>query len=211
MKIIFCVPGRNFSDRFLQSWSNLIKYLPSIDVEWELVSKYTPIIYKVRRLISNEVIYKHKDYDYMMWVDSDMVFQPSDFEKLLSHNVDIVSGFYYTQDGNTIYDIPNNYACIGLNGEKISRWEVNKYFSDGLSLNYNFNTDSPNGLIQVKANGMGWMLVKKGVFESIEDPFDMSMKKGEDIIFQTKALEKGFKSYVDPSVVVGHEKSFILR
>ena len=27
-------------------------------------------------------------------------------------------------------------------------------------------------LIEVKGNGMGWMLVKKGVFESIDKPFD---------------------------------------
>ena len=41
--------------------------------------------------------------------------------------------------------------------------------------------------------------------------FDMEMNKGEDIVFQIKALEKGFKSYVDPSIFVGHEKTFIMR
>ena len=60
---------------------------------------------------------------------------------------------------------------------------------------------------------MGFMLVKKGVFESIEYPFDMVdvTTKGEDLVFQIKALEKGFKSYIDPSIILGHEKSYILK
>ena len=74
-----------------------------------------------------------------------------------------------------------------------------------------FSYQGQEGLIQVRANGMGFMLVKKGIFESLENPFDMGMRKGEDIVFQTKALEKGFKSYVDPSIFVGHEKTFVMR
>ena len=58
---------------------------------------------------------------------------------------------------------------------------------------------------------MGWMLVKRGVFESIKKPFDLTLEKGEDIVFQIKAKEQGYKSYVDTSVIVGHEKSFIMR
>ena len=68
-----------------------------------------------------------------------------------------------------------------------------------------------NELVEVKANGMGWMLVKRGVFEKIDKPFDPEGLRGEDITFQMKASEQGFRSYVDPSVVVGHEKSFILN
>ena len=61
---------------------------------------------------------------------------------------------------------------------------------------------------------MGWMLVKKGVFEKINQPFystEQLGSKGEDIIFQLKAKEQGFKSLVDTSVIVGHEKTYILR
>ena len=48
------------------------------------------------------------------------------------------------------------------------------------------------------------------VFEGIDKPFDPEGLRGEDTTFQMKALEKGFKSYIDTSLVVGHEKSFIL-
>ena len=211
MKIIFCIPGRTFSRYFLNSWSNLINELKLMDIEWELITDYYPYLHKVRNAISQRAI--QKEYDYLMWIDSDMVFKPIHFKNLLSHKdkCDIVSGVYFAQNGTDIYNTPIKYACMGMNEEKLNKWEVDKYVRDGTPLNYNFGTDAPDGLIQVRANGMGWMLVKKGVFESIEDPFDVGMRKGEDIVFQVKALEKGFKSYVDPTIIVGHEKSLILR
>ena len=180
MKIIFCIPGKNFSNHFLLSWTKLIKYIESKKIEWEMACVYTPIVYKVREKC---VSYAFKqDYDYIMWIDSDMVFKPSDFEKLLNHN--------------KILNVFQNYQ---------------------------------QNLVKVFANGMGWMLVKKGVFESIKKPFCPSdlheisepFQKylfhngerrllGEDYTFQLKALEQGYDSYVDTSLVVGHEKSFIL-
>ena len=40
------------------------------------------------------------DYDYIMWIDSDIVFIPQHFQKLLSHKKeDIVSGIYMKDDG----------------------------------------------------------------------------------------------------------------
>ena len=211
MKVIFCIPGRTFSDRFLQSWTNLIKYLPSINVEWELVSEYSPIIQDVRQRCVGKAI--SKDYDYIMWIDSDIIFNPTDFERLLSHNVDIVSGLYLVKSGDDIQQLESNYACIGMNNKKIKKWEIDRYIEVGNNtpIQYNFNTNSLNELIEVKGNGMGWMLIKKGVFEKIDNPFDSKISVHEDLAFQTKALEKGFKSYVDVSVIVGHEKSLILR
>tara|TARA_B100000287_G_C20324319_1_gene659116 strand:- start:19 stop:660 length:642 start_codon:yes stop_codon:yes gene_type:complete len=210
MKIIFCIPGKNFSNHFLLSWTKLIKYIESKKIEWEMACVYTPIVYKVREKC---VSYAFKqDYDYIMWIDSDMVFKPSDFEKLLNHNKDIVSGLYMKKNSSDIYDIPTSSVATGMDGKILNVFQ-----------NYQQN------LVKVFANGMGWMLVKKGVFESIKKPFCPSdlheisepFQKylfhngerrllGEDYTFQLKALEQGYDSYVDTSLVVGHEKSFIL-
>ena len=46
MKIIFCVPGLNFSNSFLSSWTKLIKYL-------ELELKYSPYLPKCGNHIEN--------------------------------------------------------------------------------------------------------------------------------------------------------------
>ena len=36
-------------------------------------------------------------YDYVLYADSDMVFDKPDIERLLAHNVDICSGLYVTR------------------------------------------------------------------------------------------------------------------
>jgi hypothetical protein len=66
-------------------------------------------------------------------------------------------------------------------------------------------------LIEVKANGMGFMLVKAEVFNHIIDPFEpLDPDQWEDFTFQEKARNAGFKSYIDPTLIIGHEKKIIL-
>ena len=126
------------------------------------------------------------------------IFEPHNFKQLIGHKLDIVSGLYLCQKTPGIYDIPQEYACVDENGKRFNRFEY----------------EGTRELKEVRANGMGWMLVKKGVFEKIKNPFysDEGLgHMGEDIVFQLKAKEQGFKSLVDTSVVVGHEKTYILR
>jgi len=64
------------------------------------------------------------------------------------------------------------------------------------------------------------MLIKKGVFESMEYPWfrpefvqvgnakDFTM---EDVAFCREATRKGYKILVDPTVIVGHEKTRVLQ
>jgi len=208
MKIIFCVPGNSFSNRFLKCWTNLTKELHKRDIEYELLSQYIPNVYKVRSLLLG-ADRKHgqyqapwqdkKDYDYIMWIDSDQVFEPNDFFKLLEHDKDIVSGLYLKKpQGDTLNDIPIEFACFNEDGERLYTNEVN------------------GELRKVWSNGMGWMLVKKGVFEKIEYPWFGPIITGlgfhgEDVSFQLRAKDVGFDSYVDTSIVVGHEKGVVLK
>ena len=88
MKIIFCVPGNNFSNTFLKCWTNLTRELHKRDIEYELLSNYIPNVYKVRSMLLGadqkfglyqEPWQGKKEYDYIMWIDSDQVFEPNDF------------------------------------------------------------------------------------------------------------------------------------
>ena len=51
MKVIFCIPGNSFSNRFLKCWTNLTRELHKRDIEYELLSQYIPNVYKVRSLL----------------------------------------------------------------------------------------------------------------------------------------------------------------
>ena len=205
MKVIFCVPGNTFSNRFVKCWTKLLQELHKQNIEYELMCEYAPNIYYIRGMLLGGN-YSHgpsqhpwqgkKEYDYIMWIDSDIVFKPEHFFKLLEHDKDIVSGLYLKKpQTDSMADIPTSFAC---------------FVDDDYR---NLMTHEANGeLINVRANGMGWMLVKKGVFEKIDYPwFGMINHHGEDLSFQLRAKDAGFDSYVDTSIIVGHEKEVVLN
>ena len=208
MKIIFCIPGNSFSNGFLKCWTQLTIELHRRSFEYELLSQYVPNVYKVRTFLLDGHR-KHgqyqfpwqgkKEYDYIMWIDSDIIFKPEDFFGLFRHDKDIVSGLYLRQPrGGTLNDIPYEYACLKESDKSL------------------MTTDISGELITVFGNGMGWMLIKKGVFEKTVFPWFGPIItgldfNGEDVAFQMRARDSGFESYVDTSIVVGHEKGVILK
>jgi hypothetical protein len=146
------------------------------------------------------------DYDYIMWIDSDIIFNINQLLKLIKHDKDICSGLYLMEGGR-------NFACV-------KEWDEGFFKENG-----HFEFLSPDDikdqkdLIKVNYVGMGWMLVKKGVFESINYPWFEPIRKKigsyvdftmEDVAFCHKAIEKKYNIYIDPTVIVGHEKKIIL-
>lgn len=217
MKIVFCLPGRSFSNNFLVCWSELLQYLPRYGITPILSSQYDSVVYYVRnkclggsvtRGINQKPFNGEVDYDYMMWIDSDIVFKVDDFLALLNMNKDIASGLYKTQDDK-------HYATV-------ENWDMDRYRKQG---SFQFLTeelieDRP-GPFEVDYTGFGWVLIKKGVFESLEYPWfrpewedfgnGVMEFTSEDVGFCKNIREKGYKIYVNPKVIVGHEKTRILR
>ncbi len=145
----------------------------------------------------------------MMWIDSDMVFEPHHFFELLKHDKDIVSGMYMMQD-------MKHYTTV-------EKWDEDFFKKNGY-FPFLQRTDmiGEEELISVDYTGFGWMLVKHGVFESMEYPwfrpewrefpFETPVKEftSEDVSWCHLAKEKGYDIHVDPTVVVGHEKMMVL-
>ena len=146
-----------------------------------------------------------------MWLDSDMVFTPEHFAKLLNVKQDIVSGLYLMDGGK-------NYATV-------KNWDY-EYFGKNYSFeflspddNTKYQKENPNTLLPVEYTGFGFILIKKGVFEKIGYPWfrpiyydlpnGVSDFFAEDVGFCQLAIKNGFKIYIEPSVVLGHEKSII--
>ena len=154
------------------------------------------------------------DYDYIMWIDSDILFKPQQFARLLSHDRDIVSGLYRMEGGGA-------YATVTDWDEECFRQHGHFRFlipEDIKSFNSQSAIANPQ-LLEVAYTGMGFMLVKKGVFESMEYPWFRPVEKRigemvdftmEDVAFCLRAREKGFTVLIDPAVRVGHEKKITL-
>lgn len=139
------------------------------------------------------------DYDKMIWIDSDNIITASHVKKLLSYDLDIVCGWYKVL-GNEIASCGNDQIPYSFNQLK-----------------------SIDRLLEVDYTGMGLMVVKKGVFESltypwfkswvkewVEDDEKMSRVVFDDECFCDRVKEQGFKIYVDTSVYIEHEKKGLI-
>lgn len=219
--IVFCLPGRSFTNNFLLSWSELLLNLFKMGFQIRISQKYTSNVYYVRNMclggdvmrgIDQKPFDGKLDYDYMMWIDSDIVFSTDQFLKLLKHDKKIVSGLYLMDGGK-------QYATV-------KDWDLN-FFRKNSSFQFlnpesvkEFQTKNPDKLMEVEYTGFGFILMKKGVFESLKYPwfspiYEKKIDKNvvdfcsEDVSFCKKVLQKGLKIYVDTSIVVGHEKSIV--
>lgn len=216
-RIVFCIPGKSFSGCFLQCWTNLVGECLSHGIDAILVNRYTSNVYYVRSQCLGADVLRGKnqkpwngklDYDYIMWIDSDIIFKPDQFFKLLKHEKDIVGGLYL-MDGGTQFPVIKNWDESFF--EKNGRFE----FLTPLDISGKSNLE------EIVYTGFGFLLVKKGVFEKITYPwfeprfFNFSNNVvdfcSEDVGFCLKAREAGFKIHVDPTIIVGHEKTQILN
>ena len=238
MRIVFCLPGNSFSGRFLECWTDLFVWCLRNGIQPILSRRESCNIYYVRNMCLGADVMRGEhqkpfngtlQYDFIMWIDSDIIFTPEHFVKLLNHNKDIVSGIYLMSDRK-------HFATV-------MEWDEEYFIKNG---GFKFLTQedltpprstprpSPRGegdesaaadesgevcLLPISYTGMGFMLVKYGVFESMEYSWSKPLEKRignaigftmEDVSFCLRAQEKGYKIYIDPTVRVGHEKKEVI-
>ena len=219
-KVIFALPGREFSGKFLQSWTELVYACLQNGIQPIMSQHYSPLLYYVRNMclggdnlrgVDQKPFGGQFDYDYIMWIDSDIVFTPEHFFKLLNHDKDIVSGLYMMNDNI-------HYATV-------EDWDDEFFLKNGhfQFLNREMVQAKQGKLFTADYTGFGWVLTKKGVFESLEYPWfqpmwteynidgklvrDFTM---EDVAFCKMIKQKGFDVWIDPTIIVGHEKMMVL-
>lgn len=145
---------------------------------------------QIRNLIANWVINK---YDYLFSVDSDITFASDTLEKMLSHDVDVVSGIYRQRI------------------EERQTIEIYEKTANGGVTHMNYNKLKNRGLVEVDACGFGCVLVKKNVIQTIPYPqfeYHVALNHhntvSEDVDFCTKATNNGFQIFCDTSIICDH-------
>ena len=188
------------------------------------------------------------NYAYQLWIDSDIVFNTEKFYQLVLNaipeeaiskeevkqtvknekgedveqtgfklNIDpekereIVAGWYCTEDGKTT---------------SVAHWlDEDDFRGNGGVMNHETidSITKRKKSFTVDYTGFGWLLIKKGVFESEGLPYPWFAPKmqvfesgevqdmcGEDVSFCLDAKEAGFEIWCDPRIRVGHEKTRII-
>ena len=152
-------------------------------------------------------------FDELMWIDSDIIFDPRDVDKLRAHDLPIVGGIYAAKG-------PKTFICTPLD----STTEL--VFGRG------------GGLLEIKYAGAGFLLTRRSLYEQIQEhhqlprceatdfsegdaddpgivPYFLPMILDnrryltEDYSFCERARACGHKVMADTTVRLGHVGSFV--
>lgn len=131
--------------------------------------------------------------DYVFFIDDDMIAPDDLFEKLYASDKDIVAPLAFTRN------FPHNpvmYSCIDgwdpvIQKEHFTNYAVKNYPKDRL--------------VECDAVGFGAALIKTDVLKAVPAPRFMSpCGTGEDIYFCYQAKKKGFRTWMDTRLKLGH-------
>ncbi len=225
--IVFCLPGRGVSYTFLKNFVQLCFDLVQAGASIQISQDYSSMVNFARCKClganvlrgPNQVPWDGKlQYDYQLWIDSDIVFNSEKFFQLFldanpegQEEREIVAGWYCTEDGKTT---------------SVAHWlEEDDFRNNGGVMNHETieSISKRKKPFTVDYTGFGWLLIKNGVFEHKGLPYPWFAPKmqvfesgevqdmcGEDVSFCLDAIEAGFKIWCDPRIRVGHEKTRVI-
>lgn len=156
------------------------------------------LVYDARNSLAQKAIVEK--FDRVLWLDSDMTFEPDLLERLtedLEEGRDFVAGLYVTRKPPSKPVIFNKvgYERVGETREVIPKattyWDYPK-----------------DDIFEIAAAGFGGVLMNTSLIKEIYDkyglPFTPVLGFGEDISFCLRAAELGKKMYCDSRIKMGH-------
>ena len=198
-KIVFCLPGRGVSYTYLKNFVQLCFDIVQNGMSIQISQDYSSMVNFARCKCLRANVLRGPDqipwdgkleYDYQIWIDSDIVFNTDQFWQLLD-----------LADNGEEDDFRKNGGV--MNHETVESISKRKK---------PFTVDYTGfGWVCIK-NGVfeklpyPWFAPKMQVFESgaVQDMC------GEDVSFCLDAIEEGMDIWCDPRIRVGHEKSRII-
>ena len=218
--IVFCMPGRGCSFQFLKSFVQLCFDLVQHGASIQISQDYSSMVNFARCKCLGANVLRGPDqvpwdgklnYDYQLWIDSDIVYGTEKFLQLVLMDKDIAAGWYMTEDGRTT---------------SVAHWlDDGDFRNNGVVMNHETGETMTKRKkpFTVDYTGFGWCLIKKGVFEhegmkypwfapkmQVFESGDVQDMCGEDVSFCLDAIESGFEIWCDPRIRVGHEKMRVI-
>lgn len=148
-------------------------------------------------------------FDELMWIDSDIAFEPDDVDRLRHHGVPIAAGAYAKKAARALALYPEPGTKQLQMGEG-------------------------GGLVKVRYVGAGFLLVRKAAFDAVEQHFGLPTCNaqfgaplvpyflpmavasdggywylGEDYAFCERARQAGIATMVDTTIRLGHVGSYV--
>jgi len=213
-KIVFCLPGRGVSYVYLKNFVQLCFDMVQNQMSIQISQDYSSMVNFARCKCLGANVLRGPDqvpwdgkleYDYQLWIDSDIVFNTEKFWQLLdlalpaeaveteeqkdeegkvtgyvqkvdtSKERQIAAGWYATEDGRTT---------------SVAHWlEEDDFRGNGGVMNHEMvdGISKRKKPFTVDYTGFGWVLIKKGVFEHPEMKYPWFAPKMQ--VFESGAVQ----------------------
>ena len=201
MKVLIAIPTMGTVDiRFFSSVLSLKK-----PCQCKVAFESGSLVYMSRNHLALKAI--ENDFDYIFWLDSDMVFPPETLEMLMKDaesGMDFVSGLYFKRCFPTYPVICDTVVHeMDESGDLVS--EVT-----------NYNDYPRDSVFEIAAAGFGCCLTKTDLIKRVAEkyrcsPFEPLPALGEDYSFCKRVEGIGAKMFCDSRVKAGHIGTFIFN
>lgn len=193
MKILIAVPCMDsVPAQFCQSLSVLNKY-----EECAIAFQMGSLIYTSRNNLATMAI--QKEMDYVLWLDSDMIFSPDVLKKLLEDRDkgDIITGIYYRR-------------VQPFKPVLFSKLDIDDSGCDWVG----YDDYPEDEVFEIEGCGFGCVLTPVSAFVDVMAKFgDMFAPiggVGEDLSFCWRAKQCGYKIVADPQIQCGHVGHYVV-
>lgn len=190
MNILIAVPSMDSVPAVFAQSLAMLKKVDNCAVAFQVGS----LVYESRNDLAKYAV--QSEADYVLWLDSDMMFEPELLEKMMAtlqeHDLDILTGIYYRRR--------HPFSPVLMKKLSIAENNFCEY--------ENFNAYPEDGIFEVEGIGFGCVLMKSDVLMDIKatynDWFSPFGRVGEDLSFCWRARQTGHKIFADPSIQLGH-------
>lgn len=188
-KVFIAVPSMDqVPARFAQSLA-MLQRAGDTQVAFQIAS----LVYDSRNKLARTAI--HMEADWVLWLDSDMVFDPDLLVRMLKtceeNDLDFLTALYFKRNPP--------YSTVLF--DRLEATEKGCSFTTFESVH--------EGLFEVGGCGFGGVLMKADVLLDVSAKyngrmFDPLPGMGEDISFCWRARQCGYRIFCDPSIEMGH-------
>lgn len=211
VNLAILTPGHSMIASYVKSLLNTASVLNDNGISWAFSNDYASHVADAREvtlsgtknnsLLETRPFGGEMTYDKLLWIDSDIAWEPQDVLRLYHSDKDIISGAYILGTGDVA-------AYKEILGPPMSYKEVLEGEED----------------IEIGGAGFGFICFKSGIFENLTRPWFQMVTKpyvyqgqehiipiiGEDLSLCERVKRIGYKIWLDPKVRVVHHKTLKL-
>lgn len=186
MKLLIGVPSYDYMHaEFVKGLSALLIKLTQDGIAFDLSINNGTLVYMARDRIACQAI--NNGFTHVLWLDADMIFQPSLLDDLTDCGEDFVTGICHSRR-------PPYASCVFRRMDDLNHLERFEEY--------------PAEPFEIAGCGFACVLIKTDILAAVQHKYRTCFTPehdwGEDLTFCRRATAMGYRIYADPYVRLGH-------